>query len=333
MANILKRVGKKGVSYKVQIRIKGISKTETFSTLADAKKWASIEEGKIQSSRSPLSTYTDHKAGEMIDRYIRDVLPQKKSHKIQHPQILWWRTKIGHLNISELRPSILAELRDELAARVANSTTNRYMSVLSHCFSVAVKDWEWMECNPMSRIRKMKEPKGRERFLSCEEIDRLLTACKKSKSKNLYLFTVLALSTGSRKNEILSLKWSDVDFSRQTIELNQTKNGESRLVPITEPALSMLKERKEWVTSPLVFPHKYIQKGWERAVQISGIADVHIHDLRHTCASLLLMSGTDLFTVGRILGHRDPSSTARYTHLNIPHLTQAIERMNSKLWQ
>ena len=103
MANILKRQGKRGTSYKVQIRLQGISKTETFTTLADARKWATIEERKIQANRAPLSVYRDHTVGELIDRYVRDVIPQKKSQHIPKQQLEWWKSKIGILNISELR--------------------------------------------------------------------------------------------------------------------------------------------------------------------------------------------------------------------------------------
>ena len=129
MANITKRTGKRGISYKVQIRLRGVSRTETFGSLAEAKRWASIEEGKIRSSRSPLAVYQDHTVGDLIDKYITSVLPKKKCAHIQKPQLEWWKSKIGHLNISEVSPSILTSLRDELSQRLASGTTNRLLGV------------------------------------------------------------------------------------------------------------------------------------------------------------------------------------------------------------
>ena len=288
MANILKRVGQNGrVSYKVQIRLKGISRTETFATLADAKKWASIEEGLIQSSRSPLSSYRDYKVGEIVNRYVREVLPKQKSRNTRGPQLEWWKSRIGHLKISEVRPSILTELRNEISQSLANGTVNRYMSALSACFSTAMKDWDLIESNPFSRIRWLKEPRGRERFLSTEEIARLLTVCRQSKSKHLFLFVSMALSTGCRKNEILSLTWSDVDFARNTINVRATKTEDTRMIPLCEPVISLLKEQKASSTTQDIFPHRFIHKGWEKAIERSGLKEVVIHSLRHTCASAL----------------------------------------------
>jgi len=335
MANITKRTGKRGISYKVQIRLRGVSRTETFGSLAEAKRWASIEEGKIRSSRSPLAVYQDHTVGDLIDKYITSVLPKKKCAHIQKPQLEWWKSKIGHLNISEVSPSILTSLRDELSQRLASGTTNRYLAALSHVFTVGMKDWSLVEHNPLSRIRWMKEPKGRERFLSAEEIDRLLPVCKRSTSDGLYLFVLMALSTGCRKSEILGLKWSSVNFSRSVIELKDTKNGDTRTVPIPSFLVTLLKERKDASTTQEVFPHRFIQKSWETAIRKSGLEGegVVIHTLRHTVASQLIMTGTDLFTVGRILGHKDMKSTQRYAHLSTEHMATALERMNSKLWQ
>ena len=90
-----------------------------------------------------------------------------------------------------------------------------------------------MEINPVSRIRKPTEPRGRVRFLSKEERERLLKACKESKNKHLYTIVLMALSTGMRYSEIINLKWSDIDLEKGTIILHHTKNNERRRVPLT----------------------------------------------------------------------------------------------------
>src|SRR6266567_8267633 len=117
-----------------------------------------------------------------------------------------------------LNPSLAAMIQLKLGRLLKflpmNSTVRRYLSVLSHMYTVGVREWNWIEDNPVLKVSKPKEPRGRVRFLSEEERDRLLESCKESKNRHLYTVVVLALSTGGRKNELLSLQWKDVDFKR-----------------------------------------------------------------------------------------------------------------------
>jgi integrase len=99
-------------------------------------------------------------------------------------------------------------------------------------YTIGVREWNWIEDNPVMKVSKPKEPRGRIRFLADEERDRLLESCKESKNRHLYTVVVLALSTGGRKNELLSLQWKDVDFKRGMITFHETKNGERRSAAI-----------------------------------------------------------------------------------------------------
>jgi site-specific recombinase XerD len=115
---------------------------------------------------------------------------------------------------------------------VTESTANRYTISLGHVFQVAMLEWEVVQDNPVRKIKKFKEAKGRVRFLSDEEREKLLQACQDSNNSQLFIIVMMAISTGCRKNELLTLKWSEVDFDRQRIILNHTKNGERRSVPV-----------------------------------------------------------------------------------------------------
>jgi integrase len=173
------------------------------------------------------------------------------------------------------------------------------MSVLSHVLSVAVREWEWLEVNAAHRLRKLKEPRGRDRFLSEGECARLLEVCKTSSNPNLHDVVLLAISTGMRRNEILSLRFNQLDVARGMIYLYDTKNGERRGVPLAGAALESMRKRAHvgGGETELIFAGKTkvtpfdIRKPWYAALGATGLQDVRFHDLRHTAASFLAKGG------------------------------------------
>jgi integrase len=153
------------------------------------------------------------------------------------------------------------------------------MAALSHAFTMTVKEWGWLEDSPLRRVTKPKEPRGRVRFLSDDERERLLDACRVSDNPYLYPVVVLALSTGARKMEILRLRIRDVDCQRQVITLHATKNGERRVLPLQGHALELVQNHAKIrrIDSPFVFPSRNgkkpfdIRRAWEAALKKAGI--------------------------------------------------------------
>src|SRR5262249_11750144 len=160
---------------------------------------------------------------QMLERYATDVMPQKRPSTIptQLQHLHWWKNHIGSLSLSEVRPSTILQYRDTLKKTKSNATVNRYMALLSHAFTMAIQ-WEWSEHNPVRLISKMKEPRGRTRYLSDEEQKRLLEECQKSRNRLLYTIVVVGLSTGARRGELLNLHWDDVDLRRGTLTFRDT---------------------------------------------------------------------------------------------------------------
>lgn len=221
-----------------------------------------------------------------------------------------------------------------------NSTVNRYLAILSHLFTVSVREWGWSHENPVLKVTRLKEPRGRVQFLSDDERVRLLEACKKSESEYLYTVVVLALSTGARKMEILGLKWRDVELSRGVITLHETKNGERRVLILTSLALKLMKQHAKIRTlhCNLVFPAKSFDKPidlttpWETALKRAEIKDFRFHDLRHSAASYLAMNGASLAEIAEILGHKTLSMVKRYSHLSEAHTSKVVAKMNEKIF-
>lgn len=352
MASISKYEGKRGTTYKVTIRMKGYpTQTESFKRLTDAKKWAQDTESAIRDGRHFKTIEAKkHTLGDMVDRYIKSEIPNKpKSGAAYKRHLEWWKEQLGSYTLDAVTAPMIVEYRDKLVGAPISgertrtgSTTNRYLAALSHCFTLAVKEWGWLETNPLSKVGRKKESDGRVRFLSDEERLKLLDACKASRNKELYLIVLLAISTGARQSEILGLSWDDVMFDSKRIVLRDTKNGETRSVPLVGPAFDLMKSHSKVkrIDTRLVFPrqdkasskHISIRESWERAVSVAGIENFRFHDLRHTAASYLAMNNATLAEIAEILGHKTLQMVKRYSHLSEQHVSSVVERMNNKIF-
>lgn len=351
MANIEKRISKDGkISHRVKIRLKGFpTQQATFERLTDARKWVQQTEAAIREGRHFKTTEAKRRTlGEMIERYIKDILPTKpKNNKNTLLHLNWWKEELGQYSLAEISPALIAEKRDQLGSGITKrntqrspSTVVRYMAALSHAFTIAVKEWGWLDDTPMRKVTKPKEPRGRVRFLSDEERPHFLVECKKSESQYLYAAVVLALSTGGRRMEILGLTWKEVDFDRGVITLHETKNGERRVLPLAGHALELMRQLSiiRHVKCNLVFPGKDLKKPvdlrtpFENALKRAEIPDFRWHDLRHSCASYLAMNGASLAEIAEILGHKTLQMVKRYAHLSEAHTSKVVTSMNEKIF-
>jgi integrase len=207
------------------------------------------------------------------------------------------------------------------------------MAVLSGVLTVAVVDLDWLPSHPMGKVRKPPGPAERVRFLDADERTRLLAACQQSRQHSLYMVVLLALTTGARKTELRRLRWPDVDLEQGVLKLARTKNKEKRAVPVVGQALARLRELAAAGQAGWVFPSAYspqpvaVDKAWQVARRRAGLVDFHFHDLRHTAASWLAMSGASLREIAEILGHKNIKQTMKYAHLTAPHTRGVLERM------
>ena len=334
--------------YRTRIRRKG---KRVYSPLMRRRQDA-LEWGRVQEAAIDLGQVGAHTAGrvrtvgDLIDRYVERVLRKNdlKDAERREAQLHWWADYFGeHLKLSEVTRRLIAEGRDALAegegpsGRPASpATQNRYLGALSHVFTIAVKEWEWADSNPVSNVQRRKEPKGRVRFLSDDERARLLAACE-ARDDRLHFLVLMALATGARQGELLALRWRDVDFQGEIATLRDTKNGDERVVPVTGTALVEARRRRRVrrIDTDLVFvgdrgKASFPNELWGRAVRDAGLEDFRFHDLRHTTASYLVMSGCDLRTLAEILGHKTLAMVQRYSHLSNRHIVDAATRMTDR---
>ncbi len=237
------------------------------------------------------------------------------------------------------------------AAGKAPATRNRYMATLASVLTSCVKDWHWLTASPMTGVSKPTEDNGGTRFLSKDELDRLLTACRDSKSRDLLLAVMLSITTGGRQGEILGLRWKDLDLAAGTLHLRvdneTTTKGGIRSLPIAPQALGLLQARREArregkVTAlhddGLVFPSRVagsrpvsLRTPWETALLRAGIESFRWHDLRYPAASFVAKGGASLLEIGAVLGHKSANTTKRYAHLTEQHTNTLVLDMADKL--
>jgi integrase len=248
----------------------------------------------------------------------------------------------GDRILPRISPKDVEAYKLERLELVTAATLNRELFVISNMFRKAV-EWGYLREYPLAGVKKIKTGLQRFRYLTRDEIDRLLKSSRESSNPQLYTFLVTALNTGMRLGELTALEWKDIDFGRKTIlvdnkEDHHTKNYECRTIPMNDLLAEVLESHPRHSDSPYVFVrgedgekfHK-MRTSFENAVKRAGIPHVRFHDLRHTFASHLVMGGVDIRTVQELLGHKDIRMTMRYSHLAPDHMKSAVQVLDRRV--
>lgn len=232
----------------------------------------------------------------------------------------------------EITPEMVEKFKATKIKEVSPARVNRLMSCLKSIFNRAIK-WGKAQENPVAKVEMLKVNNKRLRYLEKEEITKLLANCH----GHLKPIVIVALNTGMRKGEILNLKWQDVDFKRDIIYLLDTKNSDKREIPMNKMVKAALINVKKHPDSAYIFcnkdgkPYTQIRTSFFTSLKKSGIINFRFHDLRHTFASHLVMSGIDLNTVRELLGHKSLEMTLRYSHLSPDHKRRAVDKLQSQI--
>ena len=213
------------------------------------------------------------------------------------------------------------------------STINRELACLKTCLTKAV-EWGKLNLSPAAKVKKFREANGRERYLTVDEAKRLLA----ESSDELRPVVIVALSTGMRKNEVLSLRWKDVDFVKGFVHISDSKSGQGRNIPmngLTFETLHAMDRSREFVfENPETKTHvQDVKTGFKAACRRAGIGGLRFHDLRHTAASRMVEAGIDLVTVSKILGHASIQMTMRYSHPTPENMKLAVQKLGEFLGQ
>jgi integrase len=240
------------------------------------------------------------------------------------------KTAFGPMRLAAIRRKDIENyISTRSEAKVKPGTIIKEFNVLKHLLTVAVRR-ELIPVNHARDVRPPKAPAGREKYLSMEEALLILA----HSPAWLRPIVLLLLATGMRRGELLGMQWRHVDMGHNRIFLPKTKNGHSRTVQLNELASTVLAAIPRKQPTDYVFPESEqvspvnISLAFLRACRRAGVTDCRLHDLRHTCASHLAMRGANIQAVGKVLGHRDPRMTARYSHLSPDYLQQTVKLLD-----
>ncbi len=315
------------VAWVAWVRLKPFKATSrSFPSKEEAREWAERHERELKAhaKRGVRHDVTRLTLKGLTEEYLKD--PETKalsSYQWLADYLAWWVNEYAAERVLDWNVLKLREARGRLQKGRAPATVNRHLSALRGC-------WNWGRSSGLvpqelawpSRLM-LTEPPGRTRFLTAEELARLLE-CSADHSPEMHALVVVSIGCGVRQSELLRLRWSDVDLDRNRLRVLLSKNGESRSVYLPKAAadaLRVLKARKLVALQVFVdaegkpLGNNWREHRWRSVRKSAGLTDFRWHDLRHSCASFLAQQGASLLEIGSVLGHKSPSMTRRYAHL------------------
>ena len=315
MATIRKQHGK----WQALVRRKGYPQlSRTFESKQECLKWSRDAEHSLDTGGVAVSQHMLLHAA--VERYIAEVSVHKRGYAVERQRLKQMLRLLPNIPINKVTAQHIAAYRDKrIKQGVAGSTIVRELNNLSHIFSTASMEWGVSAHNAVKDVRKPQQARGRDRRITPEEYDVL-------KNTRLRDLIVLAVETGMRLGELLSLTWRDIDLTGRTATLPITKNGDSRTVPLSPVAIATLSCMEQHC--PRVF-HQWKDKNsvgnaWRRTLvklrkgtsNDTFLSNLHFHDLRHEAASRLFERGLNMMEVATVTGHKTLQMLKRYTHLN-----------------
>lgn len=327
MASIRKR----GERWQVRIQLSGHPEaSKTFPNKKDALLWAKKTESDMERGVWLDIKRVDISIQDALARYSEEVTPSKKGasrelNRIKH--LMGY--KIATKNLCSVRGSDIAEFRDYLMGKgYAPATVKKFLEVLSSLFNTAISEWGYESLsNPVRQVKKPIVRNGRTRRLAASEENLLLDAAAKHKGGWLKPVILLTIETAMRRGEVAALRIEDINLEKRIATLHETKNGDSRLVPLSSRAIQAIKVlMNERVNGRLVGVNAdAITGAFHTAVKRAGLTNLRVHDLRHEGVSRLFERGLNPLEVAAISGHKTLSMLQRYTHLKATDLVRKLE--------
>jgi integrase len=353
VAGLAVRVMKSGAkSFVLRYSFRG---TERLYTVGDAKDWAlkaARDEARrlrqqIDQGRDPLAERNAERnaetVGELIDDWRRERGPRMRPRSLVHDEgliRLYLSPAFGSRKVADLTEREIARWHRQIGehtvrGRKTTARANRALGLLSRLMKLAIR-WKLRPDDPCLGVERYPE-EGRQRYLTRAELDRLLAVLATERNRQIARIILLLLATGARLGEVLGMRWEhlDSDLTVWTKPASATKQARLHRANLNSVASQVLREIAaeqqaqaakvvRLTRSPWVFPAQHgaasghvvnIDNVWWRVRAQAGLGDFHIHDLRHSFASMLISAGESLSVVGSLLGHSQPSTTARYAHL------------------
>lgn len=312
-------------------------------TINAARKAAAERKGEIARGINPRekmrSIRSECTFGDLCTQFIeRHSKVNKKTWKAEENDIKRFLAKFFSMKASNITRRDCQNLHERIRAESGPYQANRQIERLRAIYNKAI-EWGWEGSNPAKNIKKYKE-KSRERYLSPTEVGPFLKALSEEQNIHARDFVLLLLLTGVRKSNVLALRWEQVDFENEFLRLDETKNGESYLVPLSKEAMQILSHRHLGQVDGWVFEGSGREghlldprKTWKRVLKRAKIRNLRMHDLRRTLGSWQAMQGASLPVIGKSLGHRSNEATTVYARFDIQQVRESVQAATTAIYQ
>ena len=314
MASIRKRNG----LWQAQVRSRKVGSTsKSFHKKSDAVAWAKLQEAMMQTGEWKPKDKRYSTIGDLLQTYLFKATPNKKGAGPETRRLnrLLKETFLMQIKLDEAQPHHFATFRDK-RLKDGNRACQYDLVLMRAAWNTARIEWGWdLGDNPLTLIRFPKNNPPRERRLKQGEYERLMSACAETQVWYLWPMIEIAIDTCMRRGEILGLEWKHIDFERSKALLPNTKNGQSRWVPLSNQVITVLNTLPQ--ENKRVFPitDVAVRQAWDRLRKRAGITDLTFHDLRHEGISRQFESGLTIPEVMRISGHKTAIQLFRYIQL------------------
>ena len=329
-------VRKRGDTYIIDYYVNGQRVRETVGpNKRNAEKVLIQRKAEILSGKLNLPQLEKLAFSEAIEHFMVWSREHKKSWQDDQEMLRRLLNEFGNVRLSKITSWQIEQIKFKLKkSGLSGSRVNRYLATLSALFS-RCQEWElFTGNNPVKKIRRFKESPGRIRYLTKEEIERLLENC----NEQLRPVVLCALGTGMRQGEIFNLLWRDVDLEAGLIHIVNSKTNRRRDIPMNHAIKGLMKNLHLKRNGDWVFCHNdgrrwttFMRGSWVSAIRDAKLQGVRFHDLRHTFASHLAIAGESLFAIQELLGHTTLTMTRRYSHLSPQAMRKAVGVMNGLL--
>jgi integrase len=333
-------------AFVLNYRARGIARRYTIGSFPDWPTTEAREEAKrlkriVDTGGDPMGERHEEREAptiaDLIERYRDEHAPKKRESSRGEDEGLlrqWVIPELGSRKVADIRRADIERLHRKITDHGTPVRANRALILLSKMFTLSAR-WEMRNDNPVAGIeRNHEEP--RHRYLTGDETQRLARALAGLRNQQAANAIRLLLVTGARRTEVLSATWDqfDLDDGAWTKPSASTKSKKMHRVPLSAPARQLLATIKGTTgRSKYLFPGRDgaghlsdIKKSWKTVCQAAGIADAHVHDLRHSYAAVLASGGESLPVIGALLGHTQAQTTQRYSHLVDDTLRTATEK-------
>jgi integrase len=330
------RVTKGTKSFVLEKRVHGRMRRLTLGrvgrlSLEEARQQAIKLTADISRGAVPERLRTRPTFGELVDLYLEHHVPHKRSGRndraVLRNYLLAWRPR----KLTEIVREDIESLHSEIGQR-ATYQANRVVALLRKMFNLAT-DWGlFTGNNPAAGIVFHKEEK-RTRFLQPAELPRMFHALQEEKNEYVRLAFVTAILTGARREEVLTMKWEDINFERAMWRVPQPSGAPPHIVPLPGLLMSLLQHLSKHGDNPYVFVGDgaeghlvNVKRAWQRIRRRAEITDVRLNDLRRTFAAWLAAAGEGWSVISQALNFRSPATTAVYAQLKVDPIREALER-------